>query len=377
MGAALLFALTLQGFGQNPDLTNGEPRLDDNYWNLGPTGMTGWMYREDWDYKYSWNSSQSRQIEVIAVDPGSPADGVLQAGDVILGADGTGATPVDFISDARKAFAAAIADAEANNPAELKLRVWRAGTTSTMSITLEYLGAYSATAPYNGPKSAAVLEKGLDAITAETATDGWNFSKLITLVAGNDPTNPDNAARMTLAQQEAHSLILSQADIDYYTFGAILGDSNVGWRIGFQLMALAEYYLLTNDAAGYDSLRAYAIAYANGQSMFGTTGHRFSKVSADGPNGPYGVGYGVINNANLQSFYGLLLAKEAGVNDQEVLDAIDRAANFYTSYADRGTIPYGENGPAVAHENNGKSASPSWMPLLIDARVIQLGKILA
>ena len=41
--------------------------------------------------------------------------------DVILGADGTGATPANFTYDARKAFAAAINDAEAKNPAILKV----------------------------------------------------------------------------------------------------------------------------------------------------------------------------------------------------------------------------------------------------------------
>ena len=35
--------------------------------------------------------------------------------------DGTGAEPVDFTSDARKALAFAIDDAEGNNPAVLKL----------------------------------------------------------------------------------------------------------------------------------------------------------------------------------------------------------------------------------------------------------------
>lgn len=46
---------------------------------------------------------------------------ILQLGDIILVADGTGANPVAFSSDARKAFADAIADAEASTPATLKL----------------------------------------------------------------------------------------------------------------------------------------------------------------------------------------------------------------------------------------------------------------
>ena len=347
----VLLPLTNVVHAQVPDLTNGEAPLDDQFWNLGPTGMRGWMYHVRQD------SSLSRQIEVNIVDAGSPADGILAVGDVILGADGTGANPVNFTSDARIAFAHAIADAEANNPAILRILRWRAGATDTVSITLEHLGAYSATAPYNCPKSAAILEKGLAAIMAGGESDGNNFS-LITLLAGNDPSNPDNAARMARAQQEAHELILTPEEIAEYTSGISLPGPKIAWEVGMKMMAIAEYYLLTGDAAVYESLRAYAIAYANGQSMFGTSGHRFAKMGPNGEiNGPYDLGYGVVNSANMQCYYGVLLAREAGVTDQVVLDAIERATSYYGSYAHRGGIPYGEGGPTAGYESNGKSSA--------------------
>jgi hypothetical protein len=66
---------------------------------------------------------------------------------VILGASGSSGELAPFSDDARKSFAFAIADAEARNPATLALMVWRAGKTQTMSIQLETMGAYSATAP--------------------------------------------------------------------------------------------------------------------------------------------------------------------------------------------------------------------------------------
>ncbi|PXA05145.1 hypothetical protein DDZ13_04070 [Coraliomargarita sinensis] len=477
----------------NPDLTNGgdqysDPSRPGDYrhndewsWNLGPTGMSGWMYRDDWFKKYEgWNTEFARQIEVTSVDAGSPAEGILQVGDVILGADGTGAEPADFTYDARKAFAAAISEAEARDPAILKMKRWRGtGETSTIqavadvsgsldgkyftlhdglgtvavwfdvdnsgtaipsgasaadraieissvvtgdaatsvaaaigaaldfdagftasvstdtvtvasdtggdrtdisdgdtgftfavaqqgsssvdtvSITLETLGAYSATAPYNCPKSAAVLEKGLDAIMAVGATDSTKFS-LVTLLAGNDPTNPDNAARMTRVQQEIQELILTPEEVEYFMSNDFLIDNiggKIAWSHGFKLIALAEYYLQTGDSAAYDSMRAYAVAAANGQSMFGTSGHKFTLPAEDGSlNGPYGIGYGVVNSANMQCFYGLLLAREAGVTDQRVLDAIERASNFYGAYVNRGSIPYGEHNPGYGHGENGKNA---------------------
>lgn len=356
----LIMAFSLCGLSQAqaqaPDLTNGGLRTDELTWNLGPTGMSGWFYRENFSAKYAgWDTDPARQIEVTQVDAGSPADGVLLVGDVILGADGAGAQPFGFTSDARKSFAYAIADAEASNPATLKLLVWRAGNISTLSITLETMGAYSATAPYNCPKSAAVLEKGLAAIMAGGGTDAWRFS-LVTLLAGNDPSNPDNAARMARAQQEAHDLILTQEQLDLYTSDVSLTASKIAWEIGFKLVAIAEYYLMTADPAVYDSMHAYATAYVNGQSMFGTSGHQFALQGKDGSlNGPYGVGYGVVNSANMQCFYGLLLAREAGLTDQKFQDAIDRASRFYGVYVDRGTIPYGEHAPtATGLGENGK-----------------------
>ncbi len=178
----------------------------------------------------------------------------------------------------------------------------------------------------------------------------------MSLLAGCDPANP-NPTWMARAQELAYDLILTQEQIDLYTtdgtdLNALIG-GRAAWPTGFKLLALAEYYLHTGDSAVYDSMRAYAIACANGQSMFGTSGHQFS---VGGPTGPYAVGYGVVNSGNMQCFYGLTLAKEAGVTDQRVLDAIERSSRFYAGYVDRGAIPYGENlAESKQHESNGKS----------------------
>ena len=153
-------ALICPSLAEPPDLTapNPDMTLVNDPFNLGPTGMKGRMYSEHID------TSMTRQILVTTVDAGSPAAGILAPNDVILGADGTGANPALFSSDARVALAMAIGDAEANSPATLKLLRWRAGVTETVAITLQTLGAYSSTAPYNCAKSAAILEQGLQDI---------------------------------------------------------------------------------------------------------------------------------------------------------------------------------------------------------------------
>ena len=58
-------------------------------------------------------------------------------------------------------------------------------------------------------KSAAILEKGIQWMMNTGADDGnWRYSAL-TLLAANDPTNPNNAARQTKAHAELRQLILS------------------------------------------------------------------------------------------------------------------------------------------------------------------------
>lgn len=78
-----------------PDLTTGGVPGDSITINLGPTGLRGWVYH------VKDNTGESRQIQVKSVASGSPAAGILAANEVILGASGTAASPVNFSTDAR------------------------------------------------------------------------------------------------------------------------------------------------------------------------------------------------------------------------------------------------------------------------------------
>ena len=84
-----------------PDFTQGGQRDQSHDWTLGPTGARGWIHTAN------GHSRDARQILITAVAQGSPANGVLAAGDVILGT-GSG----NFGGDARIEFAKAIAAAE-------------------------------------------------------------------------------------------------------------------------------------------------------------------------------------------------------------------------------------------------------------------------
>ena len=82
-----------------PDFTRGDtiPEKAKKDWNLGPTGARGWMYCD------RLVTTDARQIVLTAVDKGSPADGVLAVGDVLLGVGGK-----DFSFDPRTEFGRAI-----------------------------------------------------------------------------------------------------------------------------------------------------------------------------------------------------------------------------------------------------------------------------
>ncbi len=341
-----------------PDLTKGGKPINtkgaevdplESDINLGPTGAHGWIYH------VSVDSSMSRQILVTEVEKGSPAEGILQPNDVILGVDGTGAAPKPFASDPRVALGMAIGDAEAKNPAKLQLLYWRAGKQGVAVIPLQTFGPYAPTAPYGCTKSAKILEQGLRHVMTNQNEGVWSMNAL-TLLAANDPANPANAERQAKAKEWAEKQILSQEEIDKRLAGYVSTDSKVGWTRGHQLLVLAEYYLQSGDARVLPTIEAMAVEICNGFSLLGTMGHQFTNPVLNGRfNGPYNIGYGVINSAGLPSYYGLLLARKCGVKRPELDPAIARATNFFGSYVGYGAIPYGEHLPARGyHENNGK-----------------------
>ncbi len=351
---AFLLGLSSTTQAAPPDLTaGGVPNSTFNI-NLGPTGLEGWVYLD------SNGTADARQIRVNKVDAGSPAAGILAVGDVILGVNGTGAEPVAFSSDARVTLAQAINLAEGRNPATLKLIRWRSGLTATVTITLEYMGgSYTATAPFNCPKSAAILHKGVNYIMTSEPGSGYGGFGANVLMAVNDPSNPSNAARQARAQTEARALNLTQSEINQRIAGYVdrrLG-GNAPWTSGPALITQAEYYLQTGDSTVLPSIRARAIEIANGQSMFGTVGHNFALAGPNGENnGPYGIGYGPVNNAGLPCFLGLVLANKCGLTDAPILAGIDRSSKFFQYYADLGSVPYGENKEYIyLASNNGKA----------------------
>jgi hypothetical protein len=322
-------------------------------YNLGPTGMRGWIYHA-WSVTAEQDATTGfapYQILVTSVAPATPAAGVLAIDDVILGASaGSGAVPV-FTGDARKSLGRAIGAAEAETGI-LKLKRWRAGAITEVSITLPVMGAYSDTAPYACPKSAQIMASAATSLHQKILKNGWGgndgsgaISALALLATGNPEYLP-------LLRTYARTLAPKDLNLERKGISA--------WDC-YNSIFLAEYYMLTNDAEVFHGLSEYVIYAAKHTSMFGTSGHGFSTVAPPGgwqTGGSHGSisWYGPVNQAGLAAQLTIVLGRLAGVKNPEIDPAIARAANFFGYYVNRGSIPYGEHQPYYGeHQLQGQS----------------------
>ena len=327
-----------------PDLTKSSTGIDrTRTYNLGATGLRGWIYTHPATYLDSLQgrtTAASRQILVTCVGAKSPADGVLEVEDVILGVAGKA-----FADDARKSIAYAIQDAEkeANNGI-LKLTRWRAGKSEEVQLKLRVMGTYSASAPYECPKSKRILEEACKALEKEPLNDSWCgvVNGLALMASGN----PDYLPRV---RELAHKLTPASLDLSKSINGS-------AWENGYRNIFLAEYYLLTHDKEVLHGITEYTLSLALGQGMYGTFGHGYSELTPDGKRHGAIPPYGPVNMAGLPANLGIVMGKLCGVKDPEVDAAIKRASGFFGYYVDKGAIPYGEHEPWPYHENNGKNS---------------------
>ncbi len=338
-----------------PDLTQDRSVNRELTYNLGATGLRGWIHTKPathFDGLQGRTTAASRQILVTHVGAKSPADGVLNGDDVILGVGGK-----LFSEDARKSFAGAIQDAEKeSNGGMLKVTRWRAGKTEVVQLKLRVLGTYSATAPYDCPKSKKIFEEACVALAKEPLPANWHgaINGLALLATGNDEYRP----RLQKLAQEIAANARKSERIGMGT-----------WENGYRGLFLCEYYLATGDSSVLPAVNAITVSLARGQSMFGTFGHGYANRTPDGQLHGSIPPYGPVNQAGLPANLAIVLGKKCGVSDEEVDPAIERAAKFFGYFADKGTIPYGEHEPWPFHDNNGKSAMSAVLFGLQDHKV--------
>ncbi len=326
----------MQGESQaisNPDFTKGDvvPKGAKHDWNLGPTGLRGWMFCD------KLVTTDARQIAITKVDRGSPAEGKLVVGDVLLGVGGK-----PFSYDPRTEFGRAIVDAESEaGKGTLTLTRWRSGTTDEVTLELPVLGSYSSTAPYECAKSNRILELGCKALAVTIADP--RYSKM----RNQDPITRSLNALALLASGNPNYLTLVKKEAEWAADYS--SRSMQTWHYGYVMILLSEYVIATGDQSVLPGLRRLALEAAKGQSAVGSWGHGFAI-----PDGRLG-GYGMMNSPGLPLTISLVLTREAGVKDPEVARAIELSTRLIRFYIGKGAVPYGDHHPWIEnHEDNGK-----------------------
>jgi len=334
-------AASAKGKVTNPDFTKGEP-IPEGFkhdWNLGATGARGWMFSD------KLVTSDARQIKITKVAKGSPAESVLAVGDVILGVGGR-----PFSYDPRTEFGQALTLAESEaGVGQFLVTRWRDGRSEDVTIKLPVLGTYSATAPFECPKSKRIYEQGCASLAKRVTAPSYN----------PDPILRSLNALALLASGKPEYLPIVRKEAPWASSFSV--KSMATWYYGYVTMFLAEYKMATGDDSVMPGLRRLAMESANGQSAVGSWGHGFAR-----PDGRLG-GYGMMNSPGVPLTISLVMARAAGVNDPEVSRAIERSMRLLRFYIGKGCIPYGDHAPWMeTHEDNGKCGMAAVLFNLMD-----------
>jgi hypothetical protein len=330
-----------KGKMSKPDFTRGDPIPEgaSHDWNLGASGARGWMFSDRME------TTDARQIAITKVEEGSPAHGILAVGDVILGVAGK-----PFSHDPRtelgKALTAAESEAGGGN---LALTRWRDGETEEVMVKLPVLGSYSATAPYDCPKSKRILEQGCRALAKKVAETSYKPNPIIRSLNALALLASGNPEYLPLVRKEAEWA------------SGYSAESMATWWYGYVIMLLAEYQMATGDNSFMPGLERLALEASNGQSIVGSWGHKFA-----GPDGRL-VGYGMMNAPGVPLTTSLVMARAAGVKDPALDRAIERSAKLLRFYIGKGAVPYGDHPPWVqTHADHGKCGMAAVLFNLLD-----------
>lgn len=293
--------------------------------HLGPTGMYG--------------VTSPKEIKITKIDEGSPADGKVNVGDVLIAAGGE-----TFDKTIRQQFAAAIDSAQSNQGGGKLVLTLKGG--KTVELQLEVLGDTAGSAPFNCAKTDAVITRAADAMIASGKYGRFEIGLLGLMATGEQKYIDVVKQRLHAAEWASPEMKLSVEKFGRYAWG---------W--GYQGIILSEYYLLTGDEYVLPAIEQYAVNLAKGRDAAGLWGHGIaSRDLNDGKANGRLPGYAVMNSSSLPCFVSLLLAEKCGVKHPELSAAIKQTYGFYTDYIGKGTLPYGVHNPNTkSYNNNGMS----------------------
>ena len=295
--------------------------------HLGPTGLFG--------------VTSPKDIKITKVQQGSPADGKLKAGDLLVAAGG-----IPFKDATRQQLAAAIDQAETQKAKGVLTLTLQGG--KQIDLQLKVLDSYSDTAPYHCPKTDAIITQAADYLvkSRKFGRGDMNIGLLGLLATGEQKY-------LDVVKEVLHAAPWAKPDLAL----SIEKYGRTAWGWGYTTMLLCEYYLLTGDEYVLPAIKTYSVAIAQGRDAAGLWGHGIASLDLNRGQ-PHGrlPGYAVMNQSSLPLFISLLLADKCGIKHPEVQAGIEQTHTFYTAFIGRGTLPYGVHNPnSKSYNNNGMS----------------------
>ncbi len=253
---------------------------------------------------------------VREVKAGSPAEGKVFEGDMIYSANG------QMLGEkAWEVMAAAITESETRAAhGKLVLGLRRGRENLEVELTLEVMGSYSPTAPYDCPKTEKIIRDLEDWVVAKGAGSGFLNTDALFLLATGNPALQGYVRRIVYNIMDKRDPL---SPIEPTRAGK-------SWHNSAEAILLGEYYLATGDRAVLPWLQHACDRLAATQNPLGGWRHNY----------PGGDHYGLIPNAGLPGVMGLHFAKVAGL-------AIDQEAyalgihHFKDGQADTGHMIYG------------------------------------
>jgi len=293
-------------------------------------------------------------VTVQEAEPGSPAAGKLEKGDVIVAAGGKPVTG----PDPRVPLGEALTAAEAKT-GKLALKVKRDGRETTVTIAIPVMGAYSATWPLDCPKSRRIIRQTAEFVARSQQPDGAyklgdraDRDSLTACLTGLFLLSTGEAKYLPNVRRQAQAMAAKVAE----------QPTTSTWHLGMQGILLGEYYLRTGDRSVLPGLKALCDQAARTQAA-GSWGH------GGIPNPGY-VQSGLMNSAAVPVLTTLILARECGVDANE--KTFLRALEFFYRMAGHGSVCYGDHRAELFPNTNGRNGMLACALVLLDAKPYQM-----
>lgn len=323
-----------------------------------------------------YSSPFGPNISVISIDPGTPAVGKLMPGDVIYGVngkvfnDGPGRADDEQYHDLSEAIT--YSESEAGE-GKLLLSLRRDTKIMDVTLELEVLGSYSSTTPYYCEKSENIVKNAETWMSARYRPESGLVSEptgmlntdLLFLLASGTPEHQGLVRRAVYNK-------MARMTPEPVTPGT----ASKPWSTGHDSLLLGEYYAATGDRNVLPYLKYQADLSAESQlkPQADTPPDKEAAQSDEQVGGwrhnypgtpdRWQSGYGLLPHAGMTCVMGMQLAKEAGLDIDEL--ALKRGfEHFNKGRAEYGFVLYSywnvrRDGPPLVNpeaEANGRLSS--------------------